>query len=228
MLLVLPICNKDYESGYDLVEWIRELGTYPKHMALVLASKDMDKSKVTPIVHVLKEAKFSNVTAVRCREEDPRGWFHAPNLMFRTAAEYVERQTPCPWFWCEPDCIPLKAGWIDTLQSEYVRAGKPFCGAVWGNGTNPPKHLTGCAVYPSQVRAYNPAMLTEANRPFDCIRPEVTLKYTHETRLINHLWGDIAKNIAPTFPDRESLSQINPGAVVWHRCKDRRFHVVCV
>jgi hypothetical protein len=86
----------------------------------------------------------------------------------------------------------------------------------------PWKHLTGCAIYPASIRNYNgPSLMPARSKspvPWDVVNPQATLRHTHETKLIEHLWG--TDNVPPTFPLIDDLKRIPKEAALFHRCKD--------
>lgn len=220
MLVAFPTCDKDCSLARDLLRWCEELESpvgYPKHDALIVAGERLERYQIEELVELAKKARFKSVSAIHQREDDDKGWPIAPNRMFQITAQHVQQTLRTAFFWCEPDCVPTKQGWLDAFEEEYLRVGKPFMGFAWDR---PNRHLTGCAVYPPNISRFNPHMLNGANKPFDIIRPELTLRHAHITDLIQHEWGDIKTNTPWTFPDVASLSRISPAACLFHRCKD--------
>ncbi len=150
----------------------------------------------------------------------------APNSMFRTFAWYFYLQKLGPWLFCEPDCVPLKKGWLDTLEAEYIKGGKPFMGAhVLIEKV--PEHMSGNAIYPENVPEVGGALLMPANwinngrwyeLAFDVAGAVGTpgiLHQVHYTNLIQHRFRH------PGFKSREEFDAlIDPEAVVFHSNKD--------
>lgn len=217
MLVVIPFCSKDHPSAANLLRWMAELdGTHDRHQALLVAARAMTLEERGVVSEAARQA-FSNVTIVRTLQTDERPWPMAPNTMFRCASTFIAQQLKVPFWWNEPDCVPLCSGWLDDLEKEYKRAGKPFMGSIV---KKPCVHLTGCAIYPPNVKLFNPAMLTTEKVAFDCVKPEVTVKHTHHTSLFHHQWSDPEGFDVPTFKDAAKLRIINRRAVVFHRNKD--------
>jgi hypothetical protein len=221
VIVVFPTCHKDLGQCQKLIDWCSEIDTYPNHQALIVASTLITNEQISSLVASAQKS-FSNVTAIKQKIAEEGGWPISPNRMFQLAAQWVQDVGRREWLWLEPDAIPLRAGWLDTLQSEYLAGGKPFMGTVfeWVSAVRKLPHLTGTAIYPPDLARLNPYVLNTSTIPFDCTRPDITLKHAHQTRLIQHVWGDRETNVAPTFPDPTSLSVIDPTSVVWHRCKD--------
>jgi hypothetical protein len=222
MLVVFSASHKDLEMTYELLSWCKELDTYAPHKALVVCSTKVAENEVKELILKAKECGFNDVNAIRQKVESEGPWPQAQNAMWQLANEWIERVGRCPWFWLESDAIPLKTGWLDDLEREYNRVGSPFMGPVynWVSATRELPHLVGVSIYPPNVRRYNPFTLAANMAPWDVTRPELTLKWTHNTHLIHHESGDRVNNVAPSFPTAQALSMIHSDAVVFHRNKD--------
>jgi len=222
LIVIFPSSHKDYEGTVRLLEWCRELGRYDRHHALIVASNTLDLAQVSRLDQLAKDCAFAKVTSIRSKTEDLRGWPFAPNAMFQLAVSWIESVGRSAFLWIESDAVPLKPGWLDTIEQEYLRQGRPFMGTVfeWVSATRYQLHLNGNAVYPQNVRQLNPYALAATSLPWDCTRPDITLPRTFRSTLFQHEWGDRVTNSAPTFPDAESLKRIRPEAVLFHRCKD--------
>jgi hypothetical protein len=49
-----------------------------------------------------------------------KGWPTGANSLFFTAAEHVKANKLGTWLFMEPDAIPLRSGWLDTLEMEWL------------------------------------------------------------------------------------------------------------
>lgn len=217
MLILFPFCHKDALSLVNLLEWKIELdGRDTTHRCLLVGANGTDEKLVEQVMNAATRT-FLHSRFVRTSIRDERGWPRSCNTLFSCAAHYVQTTLNCPFWWNEPDCIPLKPGAYDALEAEYNHIGKPFMGAVV---KLPLLHLTGCALYPADVHFYNPFIVGQDNATaWDCVRVELILPHTHHTRLFHHHWFDPGEKV-PTFPDTEKLSIISPDAVIYHRVKD--------
>jgi len=160
---------------------------------------------------------FGSWAFIKQLHDSGRGWPYEPNQMFKLAAQWVAKNQAGPFFWCEADCIPVKSGWLSTLEAEYKAKRVSFMGTIY---PHPIKHLNGCMVYPQVVGLKNPAMTMATTKAWDLMAPGQTLKYGFNTPLIQRMLADPQTNTAMTFPDRASLNVINPKAVVFHGCRD--------
>ncbi len=222
MIVAISTCEKDYFECGKLLEWIRELNTYPRHRLLLVFGKKINSEQRMELINTANSCMFRNVTAIQQVDEDPRGWPYAPNQVFQLAMRWIEGVGRGPFLWLEPDAAPLKSGWLDDLEEEYLRIGKPFMGFIfdWVSATAYRPHLTGVAVYPPHFRSLNPYPLNATDTPWDVTRPDLTLPRTHRTQLIYHDWGDRKTNIPPAFHTVADLERIPKTAVIMHRCKD--------
>jgi hypothetical protein len=217
MIVSLAFCHKDYLAADKLFRWMAELeGKQHGNMLLLIAAKG------TPTRHIdmVKSAAgmaFETVITKMPMNADERGWPLSANTMFFTAYHEVKRMSLSPFMWIESDCVPLKPGWVDTMFKEYAESHKAFMGCVY---QRPFPHLTGVAIYPTNIEQYNLEILSPGLRPWDIINPSLTIPHTHHTQLFQHEWGNHKYNIAPSFPNQASLSLVREDAVLFHRCKD--------
>lgn len=222
MIVVFSSSHKDYAGTVKLLEWCRELGRYDRHHALIVAANTLEMAQVSKLDQLAKDCAFSKVISIRLRQEDNRGWPYAPNKMFQQAVEWIEQYGRAAFVWVESDAVPLKPGWVDTIEAEYLKQGRPFMGTIfeWVSATKYLPHLNGNAVYPQNLRQLNPYVMAATQLPWDCTRPDLTLPRTFRSQLFQHDWGDRVTNVPPTFPDKDSLKRIRSDAVLFHRCKD--------
>lgn len=215
MLLVIPFCEKDRLAAIRLLEWIGQLGKDNwHHTCLIVAASTVEQSELYGMINTAKGI-FGGVLGLKQVHSDERGWPMSCNAMFRTTIDYIEREACTPFFWCEPDCVPLVPDWLTKIEQAYQKGGKPFMGVIYDQ---PWPHLTGCAVYPPDYRKINPEALKADKQPWDVVAPDTVMPLTHSTSLIQHVWGKGKE--PPTFNGDDSLSIISKDAVLFHRCKD--------
>lgn len=216
MIAAFAFCQKDHLRLIEILDWIFEMaGQITRHQCLLIGSHGMPQESFNAVNAAAKRA-FSTIHFIQTAEPNEDGWPSSCNSLFRCCCQFVEEHLQQPFFWNEPDCIPLTPRFLDQLEEDYLNCQKPFMGVRFDK---PWPHLTGTAVYPRNVRIISPMMYSAVTKPWDVVDKRV-LAIAHPTQLIQHVWGDIEHNIAPTFPDAESLRVINPNAVVFHRCKD--------
>lgn len=223
MLIVQAFCHHDWERSVEFFNWCAEIDD-PKttHRCLLVASSQCNQEMINA-VNAASKRIFPNTQVIKQRNVVEGKWPLPQNEMFKLAAQWIEDQAKCPWFWSESDAAPTKPGWLDAIEQEYHKALKPFLGCVyeWVSATTRMPHLNGNAVYPPFIRKYNPAMLTASTElPWDVTRPEITLRHTAHTNLIFNDPGNRETGEPLNFPTVESLTKIPSAAVYAHRCKN--------
>lgn len=119
-----------------------------------------------------------------------------------------------PWLFLEPDCCPLRAGWLDAIAAEYKAAGKPFTGARV-EVADVPLHMSGNAVYPVDMFAHAGLALIANDIAWDVAAASQIVPQAHFTKLIEHAWKH------PTFESWEQVErEVSKEAVVYHASKD--------
>lgn len=225
MLCVIPFFAGDKDQAVRLAHWIRDLGGVKNHDCLLV----VDESTTAGGVYEPLAEAFKSVTVTASKPAGDQGtWGNgttdatAANEMFLTGATYVYHKLKVPFFWLEPDAAPDRSTWLDEIEAEYKACGKPFMGM---RVDMPPHeiHMSGIGCYPFDVANHSVAMMMPGKNAWDYAGRKDTVGKgkAHFTKLIQHVYR-INGNVPewPTFPTLESLSQINPEAAVFHRCKD--------
>jgi len=226
MWSAFPFCASDSGLLKDLLLWLKQLDDHLPHGALLVANADIGWGEASDMVALA--SKVFRRTEIISLDQSVNGWPKGANALFSLTANHFEQRHIGPWFWCEPDCIPLKKGWIDQLEAAYHAGNKPFMGAVMQakEPDMPREYLAGCAVYPMDAWKRLSAAWRE-DVAFDVATAPVTVSQASNTPLIQHFWGQ--KNLPPTFvsdkrPDSPAnaltLQNINVGSVLFHRNKD--------
>ena len=216
MILVIAFCQKDKATTVRLANWLAELGGTSKHDLLLAFHEDTTPD---PIHEILKP-HFNHVGGFKI--SDPETTYPAiANIMWHECVKTVADQFNVPWFWMEPDAVPLVPEWLDKIEDEYLAAKKPF---MLDRVVTPTRsHNSGVGVYPGLVRNYTIRLWELSNIPWDVFLAEEFTPFAHHTGLIHdkfyRVWED-PNSGPPVFPDAESLSIIEPGAVLFHRNKD--------
>ena len=128
------------------------------------------------------------------------------------------------WLWLEADAVPLKARWLEVLQSVYDNCRMPFCGPIVATGM----HLNGTAIYPANTPEICPRTMSHTNNAFDVEMKDEMIHLCKDIgHIFFHVWGvkdgrlNPLEGESPHFPKGSPLlNQIPNTAVVLHRCKD--------
>lgn len=227
LLAVIGYHPGDVELTKKLLGWIAELGGCPGHSCLLTPDSTVPKEQRTA-VNELARPSFAHVGTIPLTI--PKTGF-APNHMFMLAAQQIHASYKLPWLWLEPDCVPLKAGWLSALSEEYAGSPKRLLGGLIESTQPglPAIHLTGVSIYPPDVFPLfdSFASIKSANVAFDMEAATGTVPRAKNSRLMQNFWGK--RDLPPTFvkevtagqPDNAlPISFIKPEAVLFHRNKD--------
>ena len=211
--IALAFCPSDVGSACRLLNWIGELGTPKSADAVLIPSVNCS---LRDIWSVYREAvsRFEDVRVDVCELPDAP-WPVGPNRMFDWAGRVIRR----PFLWLEPDCVPLHGKWLEELDEEFRRCGKPVL-ADWYDA----EHSSGIAIYtPAEARAL--AAIGDQRQAWDSREPEFFRSISARSAKIQHIWGQ--KDCPPTFttfrtgkPGSATIGLVRPGAALFHRCKD--------
>lgn len=227
MLCLIPFYSGDVEATRILLNWIKQLGGCKKHDCTLVVDADVQWSEAMTLWRMADEIFAS---AEMIATDDPQsGWPQGPNWLFRTGACHAKERN-APFFWLEPDAIPLKSGWLDVLEAEYGSCGKPFMGAVLDCDQPglPTRYLAGVAVYPpNAIDLIGPPLENRPHIAWDVAAADAVVPHSANSMRLQHFWGMARQS--PTFTEvrphngqNNSLSKSDlwPDAVVFHRNKD--------
>ena len=131
---------------------------------------------------------------------------------FHQAAEHFKGK---PFFWMEPDSIPLKPGWNQTVTDEYHRSGKEF---MLSSDSHPPHDLIGgIGVYGPNTSWLIPKKFQK--NAWDFWMFENTGPITHWTPLIQHSYGDYSTGHSRPHRFPRDSRIIRPDSLIFHRDK---------
>lgn len=213
MIVVLPFCEKDRHLAEKNLEWCVSLDGPVDFKCLLSYERGTQAERVAELATLYFGA--GNVTRfVYDRHIGESKWPQPQNYAFQSTARHIHANYKDSWFWWESDAVPLKPGWIASLQSEYQAMGKPFMGSiVEGFG-----YMAGVAVYPWNLADFTERALLTRAAPWDVAMGPEMLGSAHRA---NHLIHHIRSEEATTFGSMEDLKEIiPPGAVIFHKCKD--------
>jgi hypothetical protein len=249
MNIVFAYHNGDADLAMESAKAITAMGINMRHKATVCTKNDT--SGVSDIIHELKKSfpEVDHLTA----QDGFDGWPLGPNQMFADVAAAMY-STKAPFYFWEPDCVPMKEGWVDDLDAEYHKnvgiLGHLYEGGMASNGKNIYKMIVGSAVYPpnflefcpsaQSLSTYNLAYKNAGSIPepwdvrcrwnFMAIGRDTPLIRTY-WKSVNYQWKD--GKIVFFAEDAEAQAVqgvtcpdrvISSQAVVIHGCKDGSLH----
>lgn len=219
MLIYLSYHSKNSWLVRKSLTWLKELGGCHGHQCILLVDSTVRGDEE----YKLAQQVFDKVGAEKVQVATTE-WPACANAMFQQAAWHAVTKfakTNTPWFFWEPDCIPIKAGAFDQIEQEYNRCGKPFL--ITSGGTPPHHNLCGNAVYPNNVTYFCPEAMTTVTEPWDAFIRDLK-SHTAFTDLIYHDYGNEPGKFEGkplTYQSRSALQKImDSRAVMVHRCKD--------
>ena len=102
---------------------------------IVAAGSQLDK--VAKLVNYCRKLDGTEMQVIVGNEGTWAPYPHCNNFAFHQAAVVCKGH---PFLWMEPDAIPLKTGWVQTLEKEYHRLHKEF---MLSSDSHPPGDLVG-------------------------------------------------------------------------------------
>lgn len=233
LLVVIPLHKGDIELAKRLLGWIGELNGEFRcgHSALLVADITVPVDTCKELSALAKKT-FRQVDSmvVSVKDEDWR----APNTMFYSTARWIQSNYKLPWLWLEPDCTPLRPGWLEELAEEYAMIPRKYMGAFVESNKEglPAVHMTGCAIYPADaftVMARHSDNKASAAWDIASATDICVNQRGQNTKLIQSYYGN--KELAPTFVGHKEagkeypvntgdISFIRDDAALFHRCKD--------
>jgi len=249
MNVVFAYHKGDCELAMESAKAITAMGINMRHKAYVCAVSD------TPLIlEITEELKKSFPEVERIIAQDGfSGWPLGPNQMFDDVASFMYSKNSPFLFW-EPDCVPMKKGWLDELDAEYHKKpailGHKYQGGMASNGKNIYEMIVGSAIYPSNfldycpsacsLNTYNMAYRSAGTVPepwdvrcrwnFMAIGRDCPLLRTY-WKSCNYQWKDGKIVFFASDPEAQAIQEVtcpdrtvSTEAIVVHGCKDGSLH----
>lgn len=238
LLVALAFCEKDLHLVKPLLAWIDELRRRDNILdnrlphSILLSADSRVKREVLLDLKAYAQTIFRFAEGVIVNVPDERqSWPKGPNFMFHNTLQVVAERYKLPWLWLEPDCVPLKPGWLDQLAHEYALCPKKFMGTMATVALTPDlpqRHMSGVAIYPPDAfPIMKEACASDIAFDYASAEKVVGRNRVWETKLIFEIWGDHTN--VPTFRafkapgDKDHVivpAAIPESAVLYHRSKD--------
>jgi hypothetical protein len=235
MTIVIPFHSKNSEQTELLLKLIAKAKRNRKCILLIDSQIQHEKDKFVDLASLAFAEVF-----VRVVEVGEAKWPQAANRNFQAAIRSVNEVAPTePFYFMEPDCVPMVHDWDDRLFTEYNISQKPYMGVenktLFLNraGEVVPDsfpHLVGAAIYRGNYLKCGLNFCWKnvpPNIPFDVhLRFEMKAQGWHNTKLIQHNYRTAnyrkeGEQIVCDGPDTYSdASPIKPETVIVHGVKD--------
>lgn len=223
MKVVLPFCPTDADHALTLLEFIGQLGGCQEYNCLLVVDAAVDWGKAVDALTLANRAFRS--AAIATTESPVAGWPAGANALWLAAAKHC-KEAGADWLWMEPDAIPLKRGWLVSIDK--MRKGSRYFGHIYMYREQVMQVMSGIAVYPPDaIDLIGPIIEANPTKAWDVSSAEAVTPLATQTKLIHHFYGE--KDLAPTFVENRTaettrnaftLDQLPPGAVIYHRNKD--------
>lgn len=253
MNIVFAYHNGDAELALLSAKSITAMGINIRHKATLCATND-----TVLTYEITEELKKSFPEVKRIIAQDGfNGWPLGPNQMFSDAASQCYAVNE-PWMFWEPDCVPMKQGWADDLETEFRKKpailGHQYQGGMASNGKNIYKMIVGSAIYPPNFLDFCPSAQSLDNynisyrsagtipEPWDvrcrwnfmAIGRDCSLLRTY-WKSVNYQWKDGKIVFFAEDPEAQAIQGvtcpdrvISSQAVVIHGCKDGSLHKMAI
>lgn len=217
MNVAISYCEHDEELAHRWFAWCAELGGCENHDLVVLPFKGLTAPAIKDWKSVTVLRDYSGV---RSDWSEPGAIRDAsgPNFAFRELANHFHAKKSGPWFYVEPDAIPLRKDWIDLIEAEYANAGHRYMGARV-QVPETPVHMSGIGVYPEDLAVTGPNFMQPrlaqfgerwVEAAFNLAGAPDALADFHETPLIQQVFRG---------PVIQALDEVRPDAAIFHNDK---------
>jgi FkbM family methyltransferase len=215
MIAIYSVSTRDEDLALENAKWWNELGGCHNHQCFFFYDKRVTPDNIKAIQSELFRC-FKDLYSHQAGALID-GWPEGANYMFRTSFGLLAARAYKYALWMEPDAVPLKEGWMDTIEAEYQKGGKPFMGGrVEGvyEGKHVPLHMTGIAVYPNPLYEHAGEAYRAFDMAWDIAAKDQIIPKAHFTGLFCHAWNH------PGMKSMVEVDAIPPKAVIHHGVKD--------
>ncbi len=211
MNLVIPTSRFDTKLLPDLAKVIKKFGPYKGHNLVVVPTETAVQEANDFCATIATMFDNATVEPVTLNIE---GWPIAPNRMWREIALLMQRKYGQDhWFLMEPDVTPVADLWLQTLDTEYKKSGKPYLGCIVPTRhvrrlpdgrterTTIGEHMVGgVAIYPPYAASKSVLITTldrqmiwarEPLEPYDVRMRFEIVPHAKHSDAICHRWGTV-------------------------------------
>ncbi|HRH68806.1 MAG TPA: class I SAM-dependent methyltransferase [Flavobacteriales bacterium] len=232
MVAVLGLSHVDMPHAIEWLRWAAYLCSRPggdlSRYTLVISctQRITEEQKNQLRAELLPFPELFQIDFHTLPDLHERGYPGSASHLFVRSMEYASAAYPgAAILWLESDTVPLKPGWMRTIETEYLFCGMPFMGHLEFDCQ--PKHMAGVGVYPPNWRELSPLLATSNKAPdsrtfgpgrgqaFDTYAAPEVFPLAAEAETIHQIWK-------PTDTDTRLLAMISVDAVLFHQCKDAR------
>lgn len=150
ILTVIACNNQDCIRAEKLIDQILSLnGKKPKGHALIVFTPSVPQENRDKI-RITAEVAYKSVTVLPIGlDKSLTDKNHIISNVVYQAAEFIGRNYKTPWLWLEPDCVPLKADWMEQLEKAYEEHPSRYLAGHVKHVTN--VAMSRVAIYPNDA-----------------------------------------------------------------------------
>lgn len=170
-----------------LCDWIYQLSGKEQGGHAVLVCDQQVHEELRQKVRIAAEVAFSGVEMVVAsvdvipKQIPSHYWM---NLMFIKAADHMQRCYRWPWLWLEPECVPVKDNWMESIMAAYDSQPKRYMGTHMQLGDT--RFLNRIAVYPPSAY-FDVREVKQTEGPFEIAASQRIIPKSSRTKVFQHL-----------------------------------------
>lgn len=185
-------------------------------MKAVIVAAERQHKEVDNLVGYIKDLDGTEVLVIPAIDETDE-YPARNNYAFHQAAKIMSGE---PFFWLEPDSIPLCAGWLDKIEAEYEASCKQF---MLSSDRNPPFDIVGgIGVYGPRTFEIIPKDIDGGlqGHGWDMWMVRTISNLIHRSPFIQHSYGIYDKwGRAEPHQFPRDRSMIRSDSMIFHRDK---------
>lgn len=203
LLITIPCHLGDAAQSDRLITEIYHINNKrPQGNALIAFAPDVH-AELRETIRISARLAFVSFEELELRamaEPTNQKWILV-NSVFRQVSQHVYSNCKTPFLWLEPDCIPTKAGWLDTLSETYCSQHRLNMGnhLVLRNGESELRFMGRVGIYDSNT-ALKVATFFDRG-PFERTSGPTMVPATTKTRLIQQVLIQTVEDISKVWPE---------------------------
>lgn len=187
MLIVIPFTTDNAVLAERLCDWIFQLAGRTQRGSAILVCDQQVHAELRQKVRIAADVAFSSVDEVATGVQEiptqiPVHYW--TNLMFLKAAEHVQKNYRWPWLWLEPECVPLRAHWLEAIMNAYDAQGRRYMGTHMKLGDH--MFMARVGVYPAST-IYDLRELKGDSGPFELELGAAMIPRSSKSRVFQQL-----------------------------------------
>lgn len=190
LLAVIGFWTDDAWRAEKLLDWIRQQQGGKLDACCLLCPAPDVHAELRKKISIAAEMAFATVDMAKIEPTQAISRVELINNLFRQTELCVYQSYRMPFLWLEPDCVPLKKGWLDAIADAYEAQPKRFMGphlsVKFKDSEKPQLMLARTSVYPHDAIHDLDGYCRSAS-PFDRVSAPAVIPRSNKTRLIQQI-----------------------------------------